>query len=249
MNQLNKSSYSVYIIHVIVMGLIALAMINLQINGFIKFIILTVSTFALSNLIVFVYQRWLKENMSVRVGTFTVLVAALFVFIQFGNKVSEPLVRIQSTQLPGIGLQEAVITGNTEAIRQHIKAGSNLNEKEPAGGSTPLITAAVFGKTEIAKILIEAGSDLNVQNNEGSTALITAAFFGRIEIVEVLIAKGADKSVQNNQGSTALDSVTGSFESVKPIYDYFGSAFASIGLVLDYNHIRAARPVIAEMLQ
>jgi len=251
MTQLNKSSYSVYIIHIVVMGLIALAMINLQINGFVKFLILTSLTFIMSNFIVFVYQRWIKENISLRIGTFTLLVVALFAFIQFGNKVAEPLAipQSQSSTVPNIGLQEAVITGNADAIRQHIKAGSNLDEKEPTGGATPLITAAVFGKTEIAKLLIEAGAALNAQNNEGSTPLITAAFFARTEIVKTLLANGADKAIRNKEGSTALDSVAGSFESVKPIYDYFGSTFASIGLVLDYDHIRTARPVIAEMLQ
>ena len=149
---------------------------------------------------------------------------------------------------PSIGLQEAVITGNAEAIRQHIKAGTNLDEKDPTGGSTPLITSAVFGKTEIALLLMEAGADLNAQNNEGSTPLITAAFFCRPEIVEALLAKGADKTIQNKQGSTALDSVTGSFESVKPIYDYFNTALNQLGLVLDYDYLQTTRPVIAKML-
>lgn len=250
MTQLNRSSYSVYIIHIVVMGFIALAMINLHINGFIKFIVLTLSTYILSNSIVIVYQGWIKQNLPLRVGTFTVLVVALFAFIQFGNKVSEPLDKTQSQSFmaPSIGLQEAVITGNAEAIRQHIKAGTNLDEKDPTGGSTPLITSAVFGKTEIALLLMEAGADLNAQNNEGSTPLITAAFFCRPEIVEALLAKGADKTIQNKQGSTALDSVTGSFESVKPIYDYFNTALNQLGLVLDYDYLQTTRPVIAKML-
>ena len=71
----------------------------------------------------------------------------------------------------------------------------------------------------MAKALIEAGADVNCQNNEGSTALHTAAFLCRTEIVEALLDNGADKNIRNNYGSTALESVSGPFENVKAIYD------------------------------
>ena len=101
----------------------------------------------------------------------------------------------------------------------------------------------------MARLLIDAGADLDQQNNDGSTALITAAFFDRAEIVEALLAAGADKSIRNNAGSTALDAVTPPFEAVKDIYDFVGAMLAPYGLVLDYERIEATRPKIAEMLQ
>jgi hypothetical protein len=97
--------------------------------------------------------------------------------------------------------------------------------------------------------LIDAGADVNFQNNEGSTPLHTAAFFCRTEIVENLLANGADVSIKNHAGSTALASVTAPFDAVKGIYDYFGTAFGPIGLKLDYEQLKATRPIIAEMLQ
>ncbi|WP_455278757.1 acyltransferase family protein [[Eubacterium] cellulosolvens] len=48
----NKNSYYVYITHVIVLGVIALIMLDLAIPSLFKYIILTVSTFVVSNLIV-----------------------------------------------------------------------------------------------------------------------------------------------------------------------------------------------------
>jgi NAD(P)-dependent dehydrogenase (short-subunit alcohol dehydrogenase family) len=150
---------------------------------------------------------------------------------------------------PGVGLHEAALTGDLEAVQRHIEAGTDLNAREPAGGSSPLITAATFGQTEVARALIEAGADLDQQNNEGSTALLTAAFFGRTEIVEALLAAGADKSIRNNAGSTPLDVVTVPFDAMKDIYDYIGSVLAPYGLELDYERIRMTRPVIAEMLR
>ena len=48
----NKNSYYVYIIHVIVLGVIALIMLNLAIPSLLKYLVLTVSTFVVSNLII-----------------------------------------------------------------------------------------------------------------------------------------------------------------------------------------------------
>lgn len=254
-DQLNKSSYSVYIIHMIVLGVIALTMVNLQIPGFIKFVMLTMFTFVISNTIVFIYHSWFQRNISLRVGTFTILVVALFAFIRFGNK-ANILKEIQvpensqtATPIPPVmGLHEAVIRDDLPTVLQHITAGSNLDEPDAVGGSSPLITAVVFGKTRIALALIDAGADINFQNNEGSTPLHTAAFFCRKEIVEALLANKADASIKNNAGSTALESVAGPFESVKGFYDYFRKAFGPLGLELDDEQLKLTRPVIADML-
>jgi len=154
-----------------------------------------------------------------------------------------------SVEPPGMDIHTATIMGDLEAINQHIKAGSDLNIKEPTVGSTPLITAAVFGKTKVAIALIEAGADVNYQNYEGSTALHSAAFLCRTEIVEALLDNGADKEVKNNFGSTALESVAPPFDMVKEIYDIFSKDLGPLGLKLDYTHIEKTRPVIAEMLR
>ena len=55
--ELNKNSYNVYIIHVIVMGVIALAMLNTTIPSLMKFIILIVATYSISNLLAHFSRR------------------------------------------------------------------------------------------------------------------------------------------------------------------------------------------------
>jgi len=154
-----------------------------------------------------------------------------------------------SVSAPDIDIHTAVLSGNKEALLQHIKAGTNLNERDPFGGSSPLISAAVFGKTEEAKILIDAGADLNFQNNDGSTALHSAAFFCRPEIVKMLLDKGADKNITNKFGATAYVSVAGPFEEVKPTYDVMGKVLGPMGLKLDYAYIEKTRPQIATLLK
>ena len=149
---------------------------------------------------------------------------------------------------PGMDIHAAAFMGNLEAIQQHIKAGSDLNEKDEYG-SSPLTIAATFGKTEVARALIEAGADMNCRSNDGSTPLHTAAFFCRIEIVEALLNKGADKNLRNNYGSTALESISGPFDNVKGIYDQISKDLGPLGFKLDYEHVKETRPRIAEMLR
>jgi fucose 4-O-acetylase-like acetyltransferase len=54
---LNENSYNVYIIHVIVIGCIALVMLNTKIPSLLKYLTLAVSTWVISNLIVYVYRN------------------------------------------------------------------------------------------------------------------------------------------------------------------------------------------------
>jgi len=150
---------------------------------------------------------------------------------------------------PAIDIHTAIVTGNIAALKQHIAAGSNLNEKDPIGGSSPLITACLFGKTEMAKLLMNAGVELNFQNNDGSTPLHTAAFFCRPEIVQLLLAKGANKTIKNKYGQTACETVAGEFVNVKAVYETIGKMLAPMGLKLDNAYIEKTRPQIAAMLK
>ena len=149
---------------------------------------------------------------------------------------------------PRVPLHAAALQGNVTTVRQHIEAGSDLDRKD-AYGSTPLIVAATFGKTEVARALIEAGADLSITNNEGATPLHIAAFLCHSEIVQALLDAGADRNALNKAGSTALASVVGPFEQVRSIYDRIGRSLAPLGLRLDYERIKSARPQIAEMLR
>lgn len=150
---------------------------------------------------------------------------------------------------PSVSLQEAAVSGNAQAIRQHAAAGSDLDEGEPTNGSTPLITAATFGQAEAVQALIEGGADVNRRNNDGTTALHAAAFLCRAEIVEILLAAGADRNAINKSGATALQSVEAPFDQVKGIYDLLATVLGPLGLKLDYERIQAERPRIAAILK
>src|SRR5687767_14179178 len=116
------------------------------------------------------------KNSPLKSGVSVIMLAALVTITsckdgkESAQNTSDPKTEVKA---PEVDIHTAVLTENKEALQQHIKAGSNLNEKDPFGGSSPLITASVFGKPAMAKILIDAGADINFQNNDGSTALHT----------------------------------------------------------------------------
>jgi hypothetical protein len=180
--------------------------------------------------------------------SFVLMITSVLSFPAFGQHGQSK--KVTASQIaPSVDIHTAVMKDNIAAIKQHIAAKSDINEKEKFGGSTPLISASLFGKTEIAKLLIDAGAKLNIQNNEGSTALITAAFFCKPEIVKMLLAKKADKTIKNKYGNTALETVSAPFQDAKPIYDIMGSSLAPLGVKFDYEYLKKTRPQIAAMLK
>jgi len=148
---------------------------------------------------------------------------------------------------PSIALLDAAWAGDVVAVRQHIAAGTDLNLRGEDGG-TSLNAAAARGNDEVALLLIEAGADVNAKKADGATALHTAAFLCHEKVVRALLANGADKNMRNAAGATAYDGVAAPFEAVKPIYDFLQQVMGPLGLELDYERIKAARPNIAETL-
>ena len=57
---------------------------------------------------------------------------------------------------PEISILKAAKSGNIEAVKQHIAAGTDVNAKTNAG-MTPLSLANVFDRTEIADLLRKHG--------------------------------------------------------------------------------------------
>jgi ankyrin repeat protein len=88
------------------------------------------------------------------------------------------------------------LPGTGAIARALIDAGAPVNG-HPGDKETPLITAASSGDAEVARVLIEAGADIDAISAPDSggvpsgTALGHAAVFGMTDVVDVLVAAGA----------------------------------------------------------
>ena len=105
---------------------------------------------------------------------------------------------------PNIPLWKAIQSGNIDAVKQHLDAGTDVNW-DASSGWTQLTWAAHENRTEIGKLLIEYGAGVNEHGRTvGHTALHEACRNGYKEFVELLIANDVDVNLKRKFGSTPL---------------------------------------------
>ncbi|KAJ6640747.1 KN motif and ankyrin repeat domain-containing protein 1, partial [Pseudolycoriella hygida] len=82
---------------------------------------------------------------------------------------------------------------------------SDVNVRAKKHCQTALMLAVSHGNIDMVQMLLDAGADINIQDEDGSTALMCAAEHGRIDIVKLLLAQSeCDSCIQDVDGSTAL---------------------------------------------
>lgn len=87
----------------------------------------------------------------------------------------------------------------------HIGVVKVLIKKGAKPMDNTLIIAVKNGFTEISKLLIDGGSNVNSRDENGQTPLHIAAFKGEVEFVKFLIEKGADVNAKDKYGNTPLN--------------------------------------------
>ena len=104
------------------------------------------------------------------------------------------------------------LPGTAAMARALIAVGAPV-EGAPGDRETPLMTAASYGDAEVARVLIEAGANLEATAADdaggvpGGTALLHAAVFGMTDVVDVLVAAGA--RVHGVEEAAAVGDVSG----------------------------------------
>lgn len=96
-------------------------------------------------------------------------------------------------------------------ISQHTTQEDLCNQKD-AYGNPPLLLAALHGQTEIAKFLLDAGTNISAVNNDGFNALHSAAIGFHVELVlffaEMISVNSRTSGTNEQNGQTALHIVT-----------------------------------------
>ncbi|KAH0618976.1 hypothetical protein JD844_018562 [Phrynosoma platyrhinos] len=89
--------------------------------------------------------------------------------------------------------------------RQWLNRGKIEDRRQPRTGATALHVAAAKGYYEVMRLLIQAGFDVNVQDNDGWTPLHAAAHWGVKEACSILAEALCDMDVRNKLGQTPFD--------------------------------------------
>ncbi|CAD7695177.1 unnamed protein product [Ostreobium quekettii] len=105
-------------------------------------------------------------------------------------------------------LLRAARRGNSKKVLKALRAGADVNAAHGKFEETPLLLATQMGHVDLARILIEAGADLESADRDGLTPLTTAIFMRNMKMVEMLLEAGADpKGVSASYTFAADDGV------------------------------------------
>jgi len=138
------------------------------------------------------------------------------------------------TKSLGAVLRRAVIDNDLTKIREVIDSvGPNVYCSAPTR-HTLLHNACVMDKTDIVRLLLEKGADVNVTNTSGATPLHIACFNGKTDIARVLLDHGADINIEDLNELTPFDDICISRGDVfGPVYEEICDLLLSRGFDID----------------
>ncbi len=123
---------------------------------------------------------------------------------------------------PDSPVADAAMRGDAEAVRSLLKDGAHVNAAQ-GDGMTALHWAGELGDVGLAKMLIDAGANIESTTRNGAhTPLHVASEVGNESVVTVLLEAGANARASSKGGSTPLHfaAMAGSGETIKALLDH-----------------------------
>ncbi len=107
----------------------------------------------------------------------------------------------------GSGAPFLVVTaeaGCTSILSSLLEAKCDPDLVRTGDGSTALHRAAWQDHVDCVQVLLDAGADTDLQDNQGRTPFLLAAQGDRIEVMELLLKTGCDPAIPDKKARTAL---------------------------------------------
>uniref|UniRef100_A0A0K2T6J3 Uncharacterized protein n=1 Tax=Lepeophtheirus salmonis TaxID=72036 RepID=A0A0K2T6J3_LEPSM len=128
------------------------------------------------------------------------------VSILLDSKVANPNILNKAGYTCIMLISLAQINNSThKAVVERLFTAGDVNIRASQHGQTALMLAVSHGRLDMVRLLVEAGGDINVRDEDGSTALMCAAEHGHMEIVKFLLLQSdTNVNAKDNDGLTAL---------------------------------------------
>jgi len=93
----------------------------------------------------------------------------------------------------------AATLGDVQAVREIILSGADVNIKNAFTGDTALLRALYYvEESDIARLLVSFGADLNVVNNYGHSPMFLALEKGRWDLVDLFLSNGVKEGLNTD---------------------------------------------------
>ncbi len=104
---------------------------------------------------------------------------------------------------------DAAFIGNLSEVKKLLNEGADVNATNNDNDWTALIGAALEGHSEITKVLLDNGANVNDKDEDGITALMRAAYKGYSEVTKVLLKCGANPDITDDYGKNTWNYAKG----------------------------------------
>lgn len=98
----------------------------------------------------------------------------------------------------------SILLGQKDIAKQLIELKSNLDLRTNIRQETALMIAIDNRNTEIAKLLVEKGANLNLQNKSGNTPVMLAVRENMIDVFDLMLKKEPNLNLKDEDDNTAL---------------------------------------------
>jgi len=101
------------------------------------------------------------------------------------------------------GLVDAAERGDAAAVRSLLEDGADVNERR-GDGRTAVTAAALGDHVEVARVLIAAGADVDLQDADRNNPLLVTGETGSVAMLRAVLRGEPDLGATNRYGGVAL---------------------------------------------
>jgi serine/threonine protein kinase len=108
------------------------------------------------------------------------------------------------SHLIGVSLYSVAEKGDVEAVKILLAFGADVNVKDQNNGRTPMSYAAGNGHSDVVKLLLQAGAEVDLPDEDGRTPMSYAAKNGHSHLVTSLLQTGAKVDAKDLRQRTPI---------------------------------------------